>query len=192
MDQSSLEPQTIRWNVREKSEVRQTMWRLHHCSPAWKLKVCIDAMKTRPVDLSRLAQETSVQFASVELVETAANCLDEITKEMEKDESKDSSAVTASLNSEVSKEEKDVTSQQVTSDAIEASTKDQTSGDKPTETGAAAQKSESTNEETDIQQQDAVASKEKASTEDSCDPAQDQPKVWVDRVISAGHSILWL
>ena len=134
VDQSSLEPQTVRWNVREKSEVRQTMWRLHHCSPAWKLKVCIDAMKARPVDLSSLAQETSVQFASVELVEMAASCLDEITKEMEKDESKDSSAVTTSPSLETSKEEKDVTSQQVTSGSVEASTKDQTSCGQPTVT----------------------------------------------------------
>ena len=58
----------------------------------------IDAMKARPVDLTSLAQETSVQFASVELVEMAASCLDEITKEMEKDESKDSSAATASIS----------------------------------------------------------------------------------------------
>ena len=60
-----------------------------------------------------------------------------------------------------------------------------------TESDTAAPKSESTKEETATQQQDAVASKEKASTEDSCDPAHEQPKVWVDRVISAGHSILW-
>ena len=138
VDQSSLEPQTIRWNVREKSEVRQTMWRLHHCSPAWKLKVCIDAMKARRVDLTTLAQETSVQFASVELVEMAASCLDEITKEMEKDESKDSSAATTSISLKASKEEKDVTSPQVTSGSIEASTKDQTSCDQPTESDTAA------------------------------------------------------
>ena len=118
VDQSSPEAPTIRWKVKEKSEVRQTMWRLHHSSPAWKLKVCIDAMKAGPVDLSSLAQETSVQFASVELVEMAANCLDEITKEMEKDESKDSSAATTSLCSEVSKKEKDATSQPVTSEAV--------------------------------------------------------------------------
>ena len=43
----------------------------------------------------------------------------------------------------------------------------------------------------DKQQQDAAASKEKASPEDSCDPAQGQSKIWVDRVISAGRSILW-
>ena len=68
------------WKVKEKSEVRPVMWRLHHSSPAWKLKVCIEAMKARPIDLTTLAQETGVQFASAELVETAANCLDEITK----------------------------------------------------------------------------------------------------------------
>ena len=182
VDQSSPVAPTIRWKVKEKSEVRQTMWRFHHSSPAWKLKVCVDAMKVRPVDLSSLAQETSVQFASVELVEMAASCLGEITKEMEKDESKDSSAVTTSLCPEAKREEKDATSQHVTSEAVEASTKDQTPCDKSTETDAAAQKSESTNEETSKQQQDAVASKEKTSTEKSCDIAQDQPKVWVDRL----------
>ena len=100
----------------------------------------------------------------------AAKCLDEITKEMEKDESKDSSA------------------------AFEASTQGQTKCDQPAEADAATQKSEYTDVEMDKQQQDAVASKEKASPEDSCDPAQGQSKVWVDRVISAlsaGHSILW-
>ena len=167
VDHSNPEAPAIRWKVKEKSEVRQTMWRLRHSSPAWKLKVCIDAMKARPIDLTTLAQETSVQFASVELVEMAANCLDEITKEMEKDESKDSSA------------------------AIEASAQGQTQCDQSAEADAAAQKSESNDVEMDKQQQDAATSKEKASPEDSCDPAQGQSKVWVDRVISAGHSILW-
>ena len=72
----------------------------------------------------------------------------------------------------------------MTSGSVEASTKDQTSCDQPADTDVAAPESESTNKETSTQQQDAVASKEK-------EPAQDQPKAWVDRVISAGHSILW-
>ena len=38
VDQSSIEPQTIQWNVREKAEARPTMWQLHHCSPAWKFE----------------------------------------------------------------------------------------------------------------------------------------------------------
>ena len=40
-------------------------------------------MKVRPVDLSSLAQETGVKFASAELVEMAVHCLDEITAEDE-------------------------------------------------------------------------------------------------------------
>ena len=66
VDRSNPEAPAIRWKVTEKSEVRQIMWRLHHSSPAWKLKVCIEAMKVRPIDLTALAQETSVQFASAE------------------------------------------------------------------------------------------------------------------------------
>ena len=52
--------------------------KLIHSSPAWKLKTCIDAMKVRPVDLSWLAQTTGVRFASDELVELAAECLEKI------------------------------------------------------------------------------------------------------------------
>ena len=62
--QPDIEPQTVRWNVREKAEVRTTMWRFHHSTPAWKLKTCINAMKVRPLDLSSLAKETGVRFAS--------------------------------------------------------------------------------------------------------------------------------
>ena len=61
-DLSSPEAPIIRWKVKEESEVKQITWRLHRSLPAWKLKVCIDAMKVRPVDLTKLAQETSVQF----------------------------------------------------------------------------------------------------------------------------------
>ena len=43
----------------------------------------------------------------------------------------------------------------------------------------------------DKQQQDASASHEKARPEDSWDPAQNQSKDWIDRVVNAGHSILW-
>ena len=32
--QPDIEPQTVRWNVREKADVRTTMWRFHHSSPA--------------------------------------------------------------------------------------------------------------------------------------------------------------
>ena len=57
--QRDIPPQTIRWNVRDDAEVRPTMWRLYHNSPAWKLKMCVDAMKVRPIDLSSLGVTTS-------------------------------------------------------------------------------------------------------------------------------------
>ena len=98
-------------------------------------------MKVRPVDLSSLAQKTSVKFASVELVEMAVRCLDEITAEMKKDESKDSYAASSSFSLEAGKIEEDETSQQVTSGSVEASTEGQTSCDQPTASDAAAPKS---------------------------------------------------
>ena len=79
-----------------------------------------------------------MQFASEELVEMAASCLDEITAEMRKDESKDSSAASSSLSLEAGKEEKDGTSQQVTSGSVEASTKDQTSCNQSTGSSASS------------------------------------------------------
>ena len=191
VDQFDVGPQTIRWSVKEKTEVRSIMWRLHHSSPAWKLKICIDAMKVRPVDLSSLAQKTSVMFASAELVEMAVRCLDEIAAEMKKDESKDSYAASSSLSLETGKTEEDEISQQVTSGSIEASREGQTSCDQPAGSDAAAPKSESTTEAMSTQQPDAVASKEKMNTHDQCDSDREQPKEWVDRVISAVHSILW-
>ena len=145
------------------------MWRLYHSSPAWKLKTCIDAMKARPVDLLSLAQTTSVRFASVELVEMAAHNLEKIAAEMKQDD----------------------VSQQVSAGFVGASTKDQASSDQPAVPDAAAPKSESTSEVMPVQQPDAVASEDKTNTSDRNEPVREQPKEWVDRVVSAGHSILW-
>ena len=99
------EPPTIRWKIKENSEVRPVMWQLHHRMPAWKLKVCIDALQVRPVDLTALAEVTGVQFASAELVEVAAKCLDEIMKEREKDETSASGATTAAPSSDIEQKE---------------------------------------------------------------------------------------
>ena len=111
---------------------------------------------------------------------------------MEKDESKDSSAATMSPSSEVNQKEKDMsTSQRENSEALEVSAGEQTPSEKSAETDVAIQKSKSNDVDMDKQQQDASASHEKARPEDSCDPAQNQSKDWVDRVVNAGHSILW-
>ena len=133
------------------------------------LEIDIDAMKARPVDLSSLAQTTSVRFASVELVEMAAHNLEKIAAEMKQDDA----------------------SQQVSAGIVGASTKDQASSDQPAVSDAAAPTSESTSEVMPVQQPEAVASKEKTNTSDRNEPAREQPKEWVDRVVNAGHSILW-
>ena len=148
--QPDIEPQTVRWNVREKAEVRMTMWRLHHSTPAWKLKVCVDAMKERPLQLSSLAKVTGVRFASVDLVEMAVCCIEEITAEMKKDESKDSCAASSSHSQKV---DEDKASQEATHESAKTSTEDQTSGDlgtmvsQPTSTDVAASKPASATEQ---------------------------------------------
>ena len=122
---TNIEPQTVRWNVREKAEVRTTMWRFHHSTPAWKLKGCVNAMKERPLELSSLAKVTGVRFASVDLVEMAVCCIEEITAEMKKDESKDSCAASSSHSQKV---DEDKASQEATPESTETSTEDQTFG----------------------------------------------------------------
>ena len=101
------EAPTIRWKVNEIAETRLLMWQLHHRMPAWKLKACTEALQIKPVDLAALAEATGVQFASVELVEVAAKCLDEITKEMAKDDSISSGATAAAPCHDDKQNEKD-------------------------------------------------------------------------------------
>ena len=167
--QHGIKPQTIRWSVMKKSDISPIMLRLYHNSPAWKLKTCIDAMKVRPVDLPSLAQATSVNFGSVDLVEEAAQCLERIAAELKQGDA----------------------SQQATSGSVESPTKDQASSDQPTSSDAVASQSESATEGGTAQQSDAFASEEKENTDDRSKSQQEQPKEWVDRVVSAGHSILW-
>ena len=52
-------------------------------SPAWKLKLCVEALNARPIDLVRVAEVTEIQFVTEELVDVAAQCLVDIAKEME-------------------------------------------------------------------------------------------------------------
>ena len=74
---------TIRWRAREAAETRLLVRQLHQRMPAWKLKICAEALRVNPVDLARIAEVTGIQFATVELVEVAVQCLNEIAKEIE-------------------------------------------------------------------------------------------------------------
>ena len=56
------------------------MRQMHRRIPAWKLKLCVEALNAKPVDLVRIAEVTEIQSASEELVDVAAQCLIEIAK----------------------------------------------------------------------------------------------------------------
>ena len=54
---------------------------LQNRMPAWKLKACIEALRTTPVDLAKIGEVTGIQFDTVELIKMAVQCLDEIASE---------------------------------------------------------------------------------------------------------------
>ena len=56
---------------------------MHKRIPAWKLKLCVEALNARPIDLVRIAEVTDMQFMSDELVDVAVQCLADIARESE-------------------------------------------------------------------------------------------------------------
>ena len=137
------EPPTVRWKVKEIS-IRPLMWQLQHRMPAWKLKACIDALQVRPVDLAVLAEAIGVQFASAEMVEMAAKCLDEITKEMAREKSGTSGTTSVTSSHDEESKEKDVPDlQEKKPETTENSTEKKDPGDQSTNTGAASRESKS-------------------------------------------------
>ena len=72
------------------------MRQMHHRIPAWKLKLCVEALHASPVHLVRIAEVTEIQFASPELIDVAVQCPNEIAEESKSaDVSADTSGVTA-------------------------------------------------------------------------------------------------
>ena len=186
------EPPTVRWKVKENSEIRPLMWQLQHRMPAWKLKACVDALQVRPVDLAVLIETTGVQFASAELVEVTAKCLEEITKEVARDESDTSgtTAVTSSHDKEPrEKDEPDL--QEKKSQIAENFTEKKNPDDQSTNTGAASQESKSKDTDADEQQKDATASPGEPKPEKDCDQEKEQSKNWITNVVNAGLHVLW-
>ena len=74
---------TVCWKARDAAEAKLFVQQMHRCIPAWKLKLCIEALNASSVDLARIAEVTEIQFATVELVDVAVRCLIEIAKEIE-------------------------------------------------------------------------------------------------------------
>ena len=74
---------TIRWKAKNTTEAKLYVRQMHRRIPAWKLKLCVEALNTRPINLARIAEVTEIQFETDDLVDVAAQCLVDIAKEME-------------------------------------------------------------------------------------------------------------
>ena len=77
------EAPVARWTAKDAEEARFCVRHMHRRVPAWKLKLCVDELNASSVDLTSIAEVTEIRFASVDLVGVAAQCLNEISKEIE-------------------------------------------------------------------------------------------------------------
>ena len=153
--------------------------------PAWKLKACTEAFQARPVDLAAIAEATGVQFASDELVDVAAKCLDEITKEMAKDDSTISRSNAAAPSHDDKQNEKDKSDSpkpKEESKTAENSANKENSCNGPIDTCATAQGSTSKEADTAKQRQDASASRDGSTSKKESGSAKE-----ITRFVNAGH-----
>ena len=85
--EATSKPPTIRRRANDASEARLLTRQMHRrCLkriPAWKFKMCVEALNARPIDHTRVTEVTEIQFASDELVDVAAQCLVDLAKESE-------------------------------------------------------------------------------------------------------------
>ena len=89
-----------------------------------------------------MAEAIGVQFASAEMVEVAAKCLDEITKDMAREKSGTSGTTSVTSSHDEEPKEKDVPDlQEKKSETTENSTEKKDPGDQSANTGAASQES---------------------------------------------------
>ena len=58
---------TVRWKARDAAEVKLLVRQMHRRIPAWKLRLCTEALNASPVDLARVSEVTEIQFVTEEL-----------------------------------------------------------------------------------------------------------------------------
>ena len=119
-------------------------------------------------------------------------CLEEITKEMAKDESGTSGTPTATLSLDEEPKEKNARDiQEKKSEIVEDSTEKKDQDDKSIDAGTTSKESKSKDTDTDEQQQDATASQEESKTENDSNLKKERSKKWITNVVNAGHHVLW-
>ena len=61
---ADLKDSAIRCKARDASEAKLFVRQMHRRVSAWKLKLCIEALNARPIDLVRIAEVTEIQFGT--------------------------------------------------------------------------------------------------------------------------------
>ena len=82
-EETSQKAPAIRWKAKDTSEARLYVRQMHRRIPAWKLKLCTEALNARPIDLMRITEVAEIEFVTEDLVDVAAQCLADIAKEIE-------------------------------------------------------------------------------------------------------------
>ena len=80
--ETTSKPPVIRQKANDASEARLLIRQMQRI-PAWKLKLCSEALNAKPTDHVRITEVTKIQFAKDELINVAVQCLVDIAKESE-------------------------------------------------------------------------------------------------------------
>ena len=196
-------PPTIRRKANDASEARLLTRQMHQRIPAWKLKMCVEALNARPIDHARVTEVTEIQYASDELVAVAAQCLADLARESESasDPTGHDSAVTAA-HSQTEKDSTDVgqapqepeKEPEGAAEAPGAQSAEDKSHNKTGEQRATAQSSKQPTSSTAAPTQDATASLGKTTSEHD-DDEDEADKVarhdWATRFLTGDHDLLW-
>ena len=195
-DAASRAP-AVRWKARDAAEAKLFVRQKHRRIPAWKLKPCTEALNASPVDLVRIAEVTEIQFATVELVDVAIQCLIEIAKEIESaNASAGTPGITAAGPSQVDKESTNDKSASPESEkgskrtAEGSADKDDARKEAPNQCTTAQGSSKSTSTAA-VQSQGATASLEGSASKKENEPAKHSTRSWMTRFLKEGHDLLW-
>ena len=178
---------TVRWKARDATEARLFVRQIHRRMPAWKLKICTEALNASLVDLVRIAEVIEIQFATVELVDVAVQCLSEIAKEIESAiASAGTPGTTAAAPSQDDKESTNDKSASIDSEKGSKTTaegpvnKDDSHKETPDQCAIAQDPSQSTSTAA-VKSQGATASLEGSASKNENELTKDSTRSWITR-----------
>ena len=191
---------TVRWKANDAPQARLLVRQMHRRIPAWKLKLCVEALNARPIDLVRIAEVIEIQFATEELFDVATQCLTEIAKEMESTDSSvgatgaaaaapnqsEKEAIEAGPAPSETNEETETTDEEPSSQAGKDDSHKQ-AGDQ----GATAPDSSKPTSPAAAPSQGATASHEESTSKHADASSKESSQDWITRFLKGGHDLLW-